>query len=192
MTPFNIAGETERLIIRPYELGDYSNWLEQLHKRKLAVHKHDSGWQNMSGYTEEQYQARVEHFQKLAADDVAYVFGIFRKKDGVSLGGVDVATLIRGEFQWARMGYALHNQHWGQGYGKEAASKLLELALMELKFHRIEAHINIDNPASIALAKSIGMEFECTRKGFIYEFGAWTDNLIYVKNADDPAPPADL
>ncbi|WP_328515388.1 GNAT family protein [Halobacillus yeomjeoni] len=59
----------------------------------------------------------------------------------------------------------------------------MNLAFTQLGFHRIEAHINTDNPASVKLAERVGLEYECTRKGFIYEFGEWTDNLIYCKNS---------
>ena len=70
------------------------------------------------------------------------------------------------------------------GYGKEAVSAALTLAFTQLKFHRIEAHINIDNAPSIKLAESVGMEFECIRKGFIYENDEWTDHLVYYKNSN--------
>jgi [ribosomal protein S5]-alanine N-acetyltransferase len=59
----------------------------------------------------------------------------------------------------------------------------LNIAFNPLKYHRVEAHINLDNSVSIKLAESAGMEFECKRKGFIFEFGEWTDNLIYYKNS---------
>ncbi|ASS69338.1 GNAT family N-acetyltransferase [Paenibacillus sp. RU4T] len=73
---------------------------------------------------------------------------------------------------------------WRKGYGSEAVRAALELGFGPLGYHRIEAHINVDNIASIRLAKSVGMEFECMRKGFIHEFGEWTDNLVYYKNAE--------
>ncbi|KAB2330808.1 GNAT family N-acetyltransferase [Cytobacillus depressus] len=96
---------------------------------------------------------------------------------------VDFSTLARDDFQWGRIGYTIHNQYWRKGYGKEAVNEALKIAFKYLNFHRIEAHINIDNSASINLAESVGMEYECTRKGFIFEFGEWTDNLIYFKNS---------
>lgn len=70
-----------------------------------------------------------------------------------------------------------------KGYGKEAVQATLKVAFETLNFHRIEAHINLDNTASIKLAESAGMTFECIREKFIYEHDEWTDNLIYVTNA---------
>ncbi|MEH6942068.1 hypothetical protein V7014_09450 [Bacillus sp. JJ722] len=49
-------------------------------------------------------------------------------------------------------------------------------------FSNLVKHINLDNSPSINLAKSVGMEFECVRKGFIFEFGEWTDHFFYYIN----------
>ena len=81
------------------------------------------------------------------------------------------------------LGYTIHNQYWRNGYGKEAVKKAFNIAFQNLHFHRIEAHINVDNKPSIKLAESVGMDFECSRKGFIYEFEEWTDNLVYYTNS---------
>lgn len=53
-----------------------------------------------------------------------------------------------------------------------------------LGFHRLEAHINLDNPASKAVVKKNAFQFEGIRKQFILENGIWTDNEIYYKLAD--------
>ena len=65
------------------------------------------------------------------------------------------------------------------GNGKEAVNAALNLAFEKINYHRIEAHINLDNIASIKLAESVGIVYECIRKGFIYENEKWTDHLVY-------------
>ncbi|WP_077622840.1 GNAT family N-acetyltransferase [Sediminibacillus massiliensis] len=185
MSSFNNQAETNRLIIRPLQKSDYMNWLEQFKSRKPSQHNYDKGNIDMSECTEEWFDNLVEQHQSLAEDDTAYVFGVFDKEQGTHLGMIDFSTFERGEFQWGRIGYTIHNQHWRKGFAKEAVTAALQIAFKELDYHRIEAHINVDNIPSINLADSVGMEFECTRKGFIYEFGDWTDNLIYYLNAKD-------
>lgn len=180
MSKFFYNTETDRLIIRPYKKEDYTNWLTQYNNRMPSQHKYDEGQIDMSICTEEWFGALVEKQQQMASDDKVYVFGIFRKEDHVHLGVIDFSTIMRDDFQWARFGYTIHNQFWRQGYGKEAVEGALRLAFDQLNYHRIEAHINLDNTPSIKLAESVGMQFECIRKGFIYEFDEWTDNLIYV------------
>lgn len=180
---FNLVSETERLIIRPLTNDDYEKWLDGFNNREHSKHRHDLGKMGMRECTPEWFSDLVHKHQELAFKDIAYVFAVFNKNDGTHMGMVDFSTLEREDFQWGRVGYTIHNQYWGMGYGKEAVKEALEIAFTHLKYHRIEAHINLDNTASINLAKSVGMEYECTRKRFIFEFGEWTDNLIYYKNA---------
>jgi RimJ/RimL family protein N-acetyltransferase len=61
----------------------------------------------------------------------------------------------------------------------------IDIAFCELGFHRLEAQINLDNIASQKTAEKAGMKLECIRKGFIFEFDAWMDNMIYVINKED-------
>ncbi len=96
------------------------------------------------------------------------------------LGNIDLSTIRRGDYQWAILGYEIHNQHWKQGFGKEAVRAALIAGFETLHYHRIEAAINLENQASIALAQSVGMQRECIRRGFIYENEQWVDHLIYV------------
>ncbi|GEN53852.1 GNAT family N-acetyltransferase [Halobacillus faecis] len=184
MENFTVGSETERLIIKPLEIGDFESWLQGFESRLPSKHRYDEGQIDMSECTEEWFGKLVEKHQQLASEDTAYVFGVFLKEDHTHLGMIDFSTLVRYDFQWGRIGYALHNQHWQKGYGKEAVAEALQIAFHPLNYHRVEAHINLDNQSSIKLAESIGLEYECTRKGFIHEFGEWTDNLIYYKNAE--------
>ncbi|NQE00593.1 GNAT family N-acetyltransferase, partial [Staphylococcus xylosus] len=83
------------------------------------------------------------------------------------------------------IGYFIHNQHWHQGYAYEALTELIKQTRDTLNFHRIEAHINIDNPRSVNLIEKVGFQYECVRKGFIFENGQWTDHYVYYLNTHD-------
>ncbi|PEZ83021.1 GNAT family protein [Bacillus sp. AFS017274] len=183
MNKFDFISETERLVIRPLKENDFKNWLREFKNRLPSQHRYDQGKIDMSECTEEWFTNLVEKHQELAVDDIAYVFGVFRKEDGTHLGTIDFSTLERNDFQWGRIGYTIHNQYWRNGYCKEAVKEALNIAFKDLNFHRIEAHINVDNTPSYKLAENVGMEFECIRKGFIFEFGEWTDNLVYYINS---------
>ncbi|WP_257967948.1 GNAT family N-acetyltransferase [Peribacillus deserti] len=171
-------------MIRPLQRDDYRNWLHEFESRRPSQHRHDKGRMDMTECTEEWFADLVEKHQDLALNDQAHIFGVFRKEDNRHLGMIDFSTLFRDHFQWGRIGYTIHNQYWKNGYGKEAVKEALQIAFNDLNFHRIEAHINLDNTPSISLAESVGMEFECVRKGFIYEFDKWTDHVVYVKNSE--------
>lgn len=176
---FDLIGETERLVIRPLTNNDYKEWLSGFNGRFESQHKHDPGQMDMNECTGEWFEELVRKHQELAGNDIAHVFGVFRKRDGKHIGMVDFSTLARNEFQWGRIGYTIHNQFWNRGYGKEAVKKALHMAFEDLGFHRIEAHINLDNIPSMRMAESAGMKFECKREGFLFEDGKWTDHLVY-------------
>nr|WP_036618543.1 GNAT family N-acetyltransferase [Paenibacillus alvei] len=176
--------ESERMVIRPLENEDYAAWMAGFENSKPSQHKYDEGNIDMSFCTEEWFAQKVDKYHKLAEEDKCYIFGIFRKEDQAYLGTIDFSTLSRDDFQWARLGYTIHNQYWRRGYGKEAVAAAISFAFDKLDYHRIEAHINLDNNHSIKCAESVGMKFECIRKGFIYENDAWTDHLIYYVNAN--------
>lgn len=184
MDRYLFASETTRLVIRPLRNSDYLAWLAGFNGRLPSQHKYDDGYMNMDVCTEEWFANLVTKYHQLASEDSAYIFEVFLKEDGRHMGTIDFSTLAREGFQWGRIGYTIHNQFWGRGYGKEAVKEALEIAVSKLGYHRIEAHINVDNIASERLAQSVGMEFECVRKGFIFEFGKWTDNLVYYLNGN--------
>ncbi|PZO15643.1 MAG: GNAT family N-acetyltransferase [Leptolyngbya foveolarum] len=177
--------ETKRLVLRPQRPDDYERWYEGFAKRWPAMNAYDSGWQEMSACTREWFVTLCEHHQKIAVEDKIYVLGIFSKQGKKHLGNVDISTICRQNNQWAVLGYGIHNHAWRQGFGKESVRAGLIAGFERLKYQRIEAHINLDNQASVALAKSVGMTEECIRRGFVYENKEWTDRRVYVARSSD-------
>ncbi|NJR46889.1 MAG: GNAT family N-acetyltransferase [Hyellaceae cyanobacterium CSU_1_1] len=94
-------------------------------------------------------------------------FGIFCQNSGQHLGNIDLSTIRREENYWANLGYSIHDPYKRRGFAKEAVKASLISGFQQLDYHRIEAAINLDNYASIALAKSVGMKQECIVVAFI-------------------------
>ena len=46
---------------------------------------------------------------------------------------IDIVTLERKNFQWAEIGYFIHNQFWRNGYAFEALESILNFTANELK-----------------------------------------------------------
>lgn len=176
---------TKRLILRPQQVSDYEQWYIGFSNRLPMQHKHDPGRENLEGCDRAWFLQLCQHHQQLALSDQVYVFGVFSQKTNQHLGNIDLSTIRRADNQWAVLGYTIHNQHWRQGFGKEAVQATLISGFTHLSYHRIEAAINLDNLASIALAKSVGMKQECIRRGFIYENEQWVDHWIYVAIPSD-------
>lgn len=174
--------ETERLILRPLQPDDFDSYRQALSERKPSQHLYDPGRPEINCLTKTKFIDMIQQRKAMKKQDNTYVYDIFHK-DGSHLGHADITTLIREEFQWGMLGYMIHNHHWNRGFGKEAVREILCASFDDLHFHRIEAHINVDNHPSISLAEKVGMEYECLRRSFIYENDEWTDNLVYYKNA---------
>ncbi|MGB8699027.1 MAG: GNAT family protein [Thermosynechococcaceae cyanobacterium] len=172
--------ETERLILRPQVSEDYAAWLAGFSGRLPSQDQYDEGPIDLKGCDRPWFASVCQRHQDQALRDYAYIFGIFAKQTHQHLGNVDLSTIQREAKQWANLGYSIHNQYWRQGFGKEAVKALLIAGFEILRYHRIEAAINLDNHRSIALVQSLGLQKECIRRGFYYEQEQWVDHVIYV------------
>lgn len=178
----DLYAETERLVIRPFKRTDYQNWYRQFDNRLPSRYRYDDGRpSNLDAYTEEWFTQWASNFDQSAKEDQMYNLGVFRKEDGVNVGKIELITILRMDYQWAMMGYSIHNQFWKKGYGIESVIAATELFFDKLDFHRIELHINEDNLPSINLAKKADFIFECIRSDFSLENGRWTDFCIYYR-----------
>lgn len=102
---------TQRLIIRPLEEKDYESWLSGFVNRHASQYKYDKGQIDMSDATEPWFAAMIQkHQQAIEADDL-YIFAVFDKA-GHHLGMLNIKNLSRDQFQWAEIGYFIHNQYW--------------------------------------------------------------------------------
>lgn len=179
----NITRETQRLIIRPTREEDFGAILEGLKDQepKQSICG-DEELELAGNHTEAFFNKSVQNLKQAAEEDRTYLFRVFKKEKTSYIGGVIIKTIFRKEYQWAEIGYWLINQHWGNGYGSEMVKAGIDIAFHELGFHRLEAHVNLDNFPSQKTAEKAGMELECIRKGFIHEFDTWADNMVFVIN----------
>lgn len=182
---WKLHADTERLILRPQEPGDYDYWYAGFNGRFPKQHQYDDGWVNLEHCDRQWFADLCQRHQQKALNDEIYVFGIFHRQTGQHLGNIDFTTLHRHEYQWGILGYEIHNQFWRRGFGKEAVRAALIAGFESLNYHRLEAVINLDNRASIALAESVGMQKECVRRCFFYEDGQWVDHWIYAAIPSD-------
>lgn len=183
--PWPIRLETERLVLRQIEPGDYQAWYTAMLGRQLRQHKYDDDLISLDGLDAEWFANACDLHRESALNDHGYNWNVFHKQTNQHLGKIDLSTIQRNVFQWANLGYCIHNQFWRQGFAKEAVMAVLKAGFEQLHYHRIEAAINLDNDASIGLVESLGLQSECIRRGFWYENKQWVDHLIYVALPSD-------
>lgn len=60
----------------------------------------------------------------------------------------------------AEIGYTLNRQFWRKGYGAEVLAAMLDVSFNHFDLHRLEADIDPDNVASLALLRKFGFREE--------------------------------
>jgi aminoglycoside 6'-N-acetyltransferase len=80
----------------------------------------------------------------------------------------------------AEIGWLLDPRFQGQGYAREAAALLLDLAFGELGLHRVYAELDPRNAASVALCLRLGMRREAHFREHMWFKGDWADTGIYA------------
>ncbi len=176
--------KNSRISVRPMTLEDYNAW-KDAHLTKLrSQNKWDSGPMELSDLTRANYRKLINAQKKRREEDVFYDLGVFNLK-GDLVGNVSLMEVARGVSQTAFLGYQIFNNHWRQGYGKEAVKFMIDIGFKDLKLHRIEAGIEPGNIRSIKLAKTLGMRKEGLKKRAIYLRGQWVDLIMYTLTSED-------
>lgn len=94
--------------------------------------------------------------------------------------GLVAIWAINAKFRSAEIWYKLHPDFWGQGFGTEAVSKLVEFGFSTLDLHRIEAGCAVENIASSKILEKVGMTREGTKRKALPIRGEWIDNYEYA------------
>jgi ribosomal-protein-alanine N-acetyltransferase len=98
------------------------------------------------------------------------------KADGAIVGSVNLSQIFYGPFCNCYMGYAIGAPYAKQGYMAEGLHLVLKHAFGKLKLHRVEANIQPENTASIALVKRVGFQLEGHSSRYLKIAGRWRDH----------------
>ena len=123
----------------------------------------------LTAHTFKAYLRRVE------GDDHAG-FAICLRDSGEMVGVVNINNILGGALRAGTVAYFVAKQHAGKGHMREGLRQVKEHAFHELGLHRLEANIQPDNTASIALVRSCGFILEGVSPRFLYINGAWRDH----------------
>ncbi|HET9720913.1 MAG TPA: GNAT family protein [Solirubrobacteraceae bacterium] len=110
---------------------------------------------------------------------------VCRTSDDAIVGFFNLSQITRGSLQSAYLGYAAGKRFAGQGYMGEGIQLVLRVAFLELRLHRVEANIQPDNEASIALARRAGFQREGFSPRYLKIGGRWRDHERWALLAED-------
>lgn len=107
-----------------------------------------------------------------------------RPEDGAIVGYFNISQIVRGPLQSAYLGYGGVAEWSGAGYMSAALRLVVERAFTELALHRIEANIQPNNAASIALVERCGFIREGFSEKYLKIGGQWRDHARFAIRAE--------
>lgn len=107
-----------------------------------------------------------------------YTLAVVQKPTGVLIGYVSL-WLTNREFQAGEVGFFLHPDYWGQGFGSEAARLLIRYAFEDLALHRVGASADPRNAASRRVLERVGMVHEGRIRDAMLIRDGWRDSDVY-------------
>ena len=148
--------ETERLVLRPFELTD----LESTHEyaSDTANTEYMLYLPNSSIKETEQFLNRVVAEWKNDTPQ-SYEFAIML--DGKHIGAVSAS--LGEDIYECELGWIIHKDYQHRGYATEAAKATRDFALTQLKAKKVVAHCDYRNMASFRVMEKIGLTLECDK-----------------------------
>ena len=167
---------TERLVLRPFTDDD----LDAMH----AIYGRDDvnrylDWEPRSREAVREWLDRIKTMTALTPRGDGLRLAALLRGTGTLIGDFSVWRTSR-EHQQGELGFVLHPDFQGKGYGREAASLMLRMGFERLRFHRIAAHCDARNAPSAALMERLGMRREAHLRESQFIKGEWVDELVYA------------
>jgi [ribosomal protein S5]-alanine N-acetyltransferase len=160
-------GDSGRVGLRRVVAGDQDEFL-RLARASVDLHH---PWYTMPT-TPREFGIYLTRFSQATAEGL-----LVRVRDGGALAGViTIDSIVRGRFQSASLSYAAFAPSAGRGYMSEGLGLVLRYAFHQLRLHRLEASIQPDNQASLALVRRLGFRREGYSPDMLFIDGAWRDH----------------
>ena len=148
--------ETPLLILRPFEEKDAAPFSSYRSDPEVAKYQ---GWS--TPFSIEQAVKFIDEMKSITPGRPGewYQMVIELKSSCRMIGDCAFHRLAQDDAQ-AEIGFTIAREFQGQGYGTEAATRLLEYLFSDLGLHRVRANCDPDNLASIRLLQKVGMRYE--------------------------------
>lgn len=163
------VGETERLIIRHFDLADALFIIEQLNQASFIRFITDKKVRNIDQARQYLTTGPLNSYQQWG-----YGLNGLLLKESESLIGM-CGLVVRPELDHPDLGYALLPQYWGQGLALEAAKAVLRSAENEHNLEKVLAVTMPDNLSSNNLLKKAGFIYQSEitlyqKQNYLYEY----------------------
>ena len=175
------------VFLRVPQMADYAEWVTLREASRDFLTPWEPSWP-ADDLTRGSFRRRMKRYSEDQRSDLAYPFFMFRKSDGVLVGGLTLANIRRGCAQAGSLGYWMGAPYAGEGHMTAAVAAVLPFAFGTLRLHRVEAACIPANIASIRLLEKTGFRREGFARQYLCIDGLWQDHLLFARLRGDPHP----
>lgn len=176
--------ETERLVLRLPEHGDYGSW--------AGLREHSAGflvpWEptwSSDHLTRRSFTNRVNWSARLHAKGMGIPFFLVRREDQQLVGALTLDNMRRGPAQAATVGYWIGAPYARLGYMREALHGVVDYAFGTLDLSRLEAACLPENAASRGVLEKSGFKYEGVAQSYLQINGRWRNHVLYANLRSD-------
>lgn len=166
--------ETERLLLRPFELADAGDVQCLAGDRRVAEMTTNIPHPYEDGMAEHWFETHPQSFE----NGEAVTFAIVCRESGELVGAVGLMDMLnyarRGE-----IGYWVGVPFWNRGYCTEAARAIVDYGFATLGLQRIFGRFMARNPASGRVMEKCGMRREGCLRRHETKWGEPVDMVLY-------------
>jgi ribosomal-protein-alanine N-acetyltransferase len=168
------------VMLRAPQVGDYAAWAELREASRDFLVPWEPTWP-ADDLTRGAFRRRLRRYAEDQRMDLSYPFFLFRRDNGLLLGGLTIANVRRGVAQAGSLGYWIGLPYARSGLMTAAVAALIPFAFTTLRLHRLEAACIPTNEASIRLLEKSGFEREGYAREYLCIHGTWQDHLLYAR-----------
>jgi RimJ/RimL family protein N-acetyltransferase len=164
--------ETQRLVLRPFELADAGDVQRLAGDRAVA----DTTLTVPHPYGDGMAESWIAtHQPKFDAGELSN-FAVIRQDSAELIGAIGL--VIERRFNRAELGYWIGKAYWGQGYCTEAGRAVVAYGFGTLGLNRIHASYLARNPASGRVMQKLGLLQEGVCRQHVMKWSQYEDVVL--------------
>jgi ribosomal-protein-alanine N-acetyltransferase len=176
--------DTERMVLRPPEHGDYRSWSALRDASRDFLTPWEPTWAP-DHLSRKSFTNRVYWAQRSISNGTAVPLFLIRRSDSALLGAITLDHIRRGPAQAGTTGYWIGQPYAREGYMREAIVALVHYAFTTLEISRIEAGCLPENVPSRRLLEQCGYKYEGVAQSYLQINGRWRNHVLYANLRSD-------
>lgn len=169
---------TERLVLRLPQHGDYRPWAELREESRDFLVPWEPVW-SADHLARKSFTNRVYWSARAEAGGTALPVFLTRRSDGLLLGALTLDNIRRGPAQAGTIGYWIGARHARRGYMREAIAAVVHHAFTMMDLSRIEAACLPENTPSRGVLEKSGFKYEGVAQSYLQINGRWRNHVLY-------------